>query len=74
MKDRARELYDLLVKVAITEGTPKVSEKSGMVVVGWSLGSAWVTALLAHLETFEEAEKVLQQYTRKFILLGAQTS
>lgn len=71
MKDRARELYQLLVEVAITEAIPKVSEKSGMVVVGWSLGSAWITALLAHLEEFEGAETLLQSYARNFILLGA---
>lgn len=71
MKDRARELYHFLVEVATTEAIPKVSEKSGMIIVGWSLGSAWITALLAHLEEFEGAGIMLQSYARKFICLGA---
>ncbi|EIM81568.1 uncharacterized protein STEHIDRAFT_161747 [Stereum hirsutum FP-91666 SS1] len=69
MKDRSRELYHFLVEVATTEAIPNVSEKSGMIVVGWSLGSAWITALLAHLEEFEGAGIMLQSYARKFICL-----
>lgn len=70
MKDRARELYDFLVELAVTEGLPKASEKSGMIVVGWSLGSAWITALLAHLDTFDGIEMLLGSFAREFILLG----
>ncbi|EIM81547.1 uncharacterized protein STEHIDRAFT_161731 [Stereum hirsutum FP-91666 SS1] len=69
MKDRARELYDFLCEFAISEDIPKISGQRGITLVGWSLGATFVTALLAHLETFEGDQLTLRAYLNKFILL-----
>lgn len=70
MKDRARELYDFLREFTISEGIPTISRDCGMTVIGWSLGGTWVTALLAHMETFEGNKVTLKAYLNKFIMLG----
>lgn len=70
MEDRARELYDFLCQLAAARSLPRVSKDGGVVLVGWSFGGAWITALLAHLETFEKKDGFLGKYIRKFILLG----
>lgn len=73
MKGRARELYDFLCEFAISEDIPKISGQRGITLVGWSLGATFVTALLAHLETFEGDQLTLRAYLNKFILLGMST-
>lgn len=72
MKGQARELYDFLCELATTRSLPRASKDGGIILVGWSFGGVWITALLAHLKTFEADAMVLGTHIRKFILLGRQ--
>ncbi|KAL7284812.1 hypothetical protein ACG7TL_002122 [Trametes sanguinea] len=48
MRDRGRELYDFLVDYVQREDVPPANgNEGGIIVVGWSLGSVWINALLA---------------------------
>lgn len=73
MKHRARELYDFLCEFAVSEDIPKISGQRGITLVGWSLGATFVTAVLAHLESFEGDQFTVRAYLNKFILLGMRT-
>lgn len=70
MKDRARDLYDFLCELIVTESIPRVSKDGGISLIGWSFGGAWIIALLAHLEVFENDNATIGTHIRKFILLG----
>ena len=73
MKDRARELYNLLVEFAGNNTIPKAQRKDstgGIIIVGWSLGTLWMTALLANIATFPVADIRLGDYVRRVILYG----
>ncbi|KAH9933990.1 uncharacterized protein BXZ73DRAFT_77100 [Epithele typhae] len=71
MKDRAREVYDFLGGLVIVgDVTPadKAQNKGGIVVGGWSCGAAWITALLAYMETFPIDAVDLSKHLRQVIL------
>lgn len=67
MEVRARELYDFLVALVKTKNIPV---EGGIVLAGWSLGSVWMTAFLAHVSTFPIGDIDLHRYVRRIVLLG----
>ncbi|KAI0354370.1 hypothetical protein OH77DRAFT_1405139 [Trametes cingulata] len=72
MKGRAREVYDLLVELVTNEDLPPAQpeeNKGGIVVAGWSFGSAWMTALLAHVASFGVNDVDLSAYVRRVVFL-----
>ncbi|KAI0355227.1 alpha/beta-hydrolase [Trametes cingulata] len=69
MRDRAREVYDFLADFVRRERIPRPQGNAGgLVVVGWSLGSVWITALLANVRLFPETDVKLSEYVRRVIL------
>lgn len=73
MRDRAREVYDLLVQFVIDNDIPVArpsEEKGGIIVGGWSFASGWMMALLAHVAEFPIVEVELGKYVRRVIFDG----
>ncbi|CDO72522.1 hypothetical protein BN946_scf184983.g5 [Trametes cinnabarina] len=72
MRDRARELFDFLVDYVRREKVPQANGKEGgIVIVGWSLGSTWITSLLASVDQFPEDDVQLSKYVRRVVLFDA---
>ncbi|KAI0668266.1 hypothetical protein C8Q78DRAFT_980478 [Trametes maxima] len=72
MARRAREVYDLLTELVKNENVPPAAPektKGGIIVAGWSFGSAWMTALLAHVASFDVNEVDLSAYVRRVVFL-----
>ncbi|KAI0370680.1 hypothetical protein BV20DRAFT_943422 [Pilatotrama ljubarskyi] len=72
MKGRAREVYNLLVELVANEDLPAAQpkeNKGGIVVAGWSFGTAWMTALLAHVGSFGVNDVELSAYVRRVVFL-----
>ena len=72
MKARARELYDYLVELVRSGGTRPVNRegKGGIVLAGWSFGSAWMVAFLANVASFGANDVDLSAYVRRVIFYG----
>ncbi|KAI0628897.1 hypothetical protein C8Q77DRAFT_1067320 [Trametes polyzona] len=69
MRDRGREIYDYLVDFVRRERIPPArGNKGGIVIVGWSLGVTFITALLANVAFFPEADVQLSKYVRRVVL------
>ncbi|KAI0365121.1 alpha/beta-hydrolase [Pilatotrama ljubarskyi] len=69
MRDRAREVFDFLTDFVRRERIPRARENTGgIVVVGWSLGSLWITALLANVRLFPEGDVKLSEYVLGVVL------
>ncbi|EKM52319.1 uncharacterized protein PHACADRAFT_260636 [Phanerochaete carnosa HHB-10118-sp] len=65
MKDRARELYDFLNTFIYEERIPLAS----MIVSGWSFGSVFIFALLAHAPSFplRDEARPLTKYIKRVV-------
>ena len=73
MDERARELYDFLVDFVRTNKIPVAhpdTNAGGIVIVGWSLATAWMTALLANVASFPVGDIKLRDYIRCVLLHG----
>ena len=73
MRDRAREVYDLLVKFVADNDVPPASpadNTGGIIVSGWSFGSGLMIALLAYVAEFPITEVELGKYVRRVIFYG----
>ncbi|KAM5540115.1 hypothetical protein V8D89_006255 [Ganoderma adspersum] len=72
MQERAREVYDLLIRIVsehkIPLARPEVNT-GGIVVGGWSFGTTLVTALLANLASFPVGDVDLRKYLRRVVFL-----
>ncbi|KAI0776700.1 Alpha/Beta hydrolase protein [Trametes elegans] len=72
MRERAREVYDLLVEL-VKEGNVAAANREqgtgGIIVAGWSFGSGLMTALLANLASFPANEVKISQYVRRVVFL-----
>ncbi|KAI0669369.1 hypothetical protein C8Q78DRAFT_208939 [Trametes maxima] len=69
LRDRARELHDFLSDFARHERIPRPQgQTGGLVIVGWSFGSSWVTALLANVGLLPEGETKLSEYVRRVVM------
>lgn len=74
MKAQARELYDFLEILVEGGDVPAADRKNntgGVVVAGWSMGAAWMTALLAHAPSFYTGGLNLAHYIQRVVFLGA---
>ncbi|RPD55325.1 hypothetical protein L226DRAFT_513358 [Lentinus tigrinus ALCF2SS1-7] len=71
MKERGRELYDYLVDLVKCGGVLPAQDqdkkKGGIVLAGWSLGTLWISALLAHVSSFPVTEVDLTKYVRRIV-------
>ncbi|EIW57458.1 uncharacterized protein TRAVEDRAFT_29546 [Trametes versicolor FP-101664 SS1] len=74
MRERAREVHDLLVEL-VRGGNVVVADRSkntgGIVVAGWSLGGSWMTAFLAHVTSFPADEVRLSDYMRRVVIFDS---
>ncbi|KAI0358231.1 hypothetical protein OH77DRAFT_1253938 [Trametes cingulata] len=71
MRDRARELYEALQGLVEERKLPPIrvaSSTGGLILVGWSLGATWMTALLSHLAEFPVGDIGLRAYVRRVAL------
>ena len=74
MKERGREVYDLLTHIVAQHGIPPIAtggKSGGIVVGGWSFGTTLMTALLANLDSFPVGDVDLRKYLRRVVFLGA---
>lgn len=74
MKAQARELYDFLEILVEGGDVPPADRKDntgGIVVAGWSMGAAWMTAFLAHAPSFYMGGLNLAHYIQRVVFLGA---
>ena len=74
MKERGREVYDLLVHIVAQHQIPPIGSggnSGGIVVGGWSFGTTLMTALLANLDSFPVGDIDLRKYLRRVVFLGA---
>ncbi|KAI0669370.1 Alpha/Beta hydrolase protein [Trametes maxima] len=70
---RAREVFDYLEDFVRRERVPRAEgSKGGIVLVGWSIGSTLITALLANVGHFPQSADVkLAEYVRRLVLYDA---
>ncbi|OJT03294.1 hypothetical protein TRAPUB_6072 [Trametes pubescens] len=71
MRDRAHELYQSVQGLVVERNLPPAraeSQTSGIVLIGWSLGATWMTALLAHIAEFPVGAVNLRDYVRRVVL------
>ncbi|KAH9925863.1 Alpha/Beta hydrolase protein [Epithele typhae] len=67
---RARDVFDYLVALVREKGIPPMQgDKGGIVLVGWSFGTLWMSAFLAFLSEFDDPKGVeLNKYLRRVVL------
>ena len=65
-KARAQELHDFLCTFVQNEGILE----SSIVLVGWSLGSTWITQLLVHASSLSTGAVALRKYIRRVVWYG----
>ncbi|KAH9890434.1 Alpha/Beta hydrolase protein [Cubamyces lactineus] len=71
-RDLVKEFYDFLVDFVRRENIPRPQgETGGLIIAGWSLASAWLTALLASVGLFREEDVHLSEYVRRVILFDS---
>ncbi|KAI0631506.1 hypothetical protein C8Q77DRAFT_1218969 [Trametes polyzona] len=71
MRDRTREVYGFLVEFVTKERPPPPqpgSNTGGIVIAGWSFGTIWMTALLAHVSSFDAHSIDVSAYMRRVVL------
>lgn len=69
MTDRARELYDFLVKFIAQEDIPlSYGSAGGLILAGWSFGNTWITSFLQQLAHFPVTDIDLRGYLRRIVL------
>ena len=77
MRERAREVYDLLVHFVAQHNIPPArpeENKGGIVIGGWSFGTGWMTSLLANVSSFPVHDVELSRYVRRVIFYGSSLS
>ncbi|KAH9015753.1 alpha/beta-hydrolase [Lactarius deliciosus] len=70
VKGLARELYDFLLHLVSAGDIPPKS----VTLAGWSLGTLWMAAFLAHAPSFPATNVALHQYFRRVIVYAARIS
>ncbi|KAH9850273.1 Alpha/Beta hydrolase protein [Lenzites betulinus] len=74
MLARGQEVYELLeglVKAGSIPVADRENNKGGIVVAGWSLGTGWMTALLAYATSLPPQEVKLSKYMQRVVFLDA---
>ena len=74
LKEDARKLHRLLVRFVAHSKIPHArpeDNSGGIVLVGWSLGVRWLTALLANVTSFSDNSVDLSSYVRRVVFYGA---
>ena len=76
MQERAREVYDLLARFIQDNNIPLAqheAKKGGIVLGGWSFGTAWMSSFLAYAPSFPSARDGsvdLSKYVRRVVFYG----
>ncbi|KAI0833353.1 alpha/beta-hydrolase [Trametes gibbosa] len=73
MLARGQEVYELLKGLIKTGNIPiadRENRKGGIIVAGWSMGTAWMTALLAYAASLSSEEPKLSDYIQQVVFLG----
>ncbi|EJF62060.1 hypothetical protein DICSQDRAFT_169637 [Dichomitus squalens LYAD-421 SS1] len=71
MRDRAREVYDLLEDIVRQDNIPPAQpEKNtgGIILAGWSFGALWMNALMAYVSSFPVNDVELSKYVRRVVI------
>ncbi|KAI0648547.1 Alpha/Beta hydrolase protein [Trametes meyenii] len=69
LRNRAREVHDFLGDFVRRERIPSPQgQTGGLVIVGWSFGSSWITSLLANVGLFPEGDLKLSEYVRRVVM------
>ena len=74
LKEDARKLHRLLTSLVADSKIPRARPEhnsGGIVLVGWSLGVRWLTALLANVTSFPDDSVDLSSYVRRVVFYGA---
>ncbi|TFK94529.1 alpha/beta-hydrolase [Polyporus arcularius HHB13444] len=69
-RERAREVYTLLVQFVADNDIPPAqpeANEGGIVIVGWSFGTNWMTSLLANVASFPVNDVELAKYVRRVV-------
>ncbi|KAI1789099.1 hypothetical protein LXA43DRAFT_1022497 [Ganoderma leucocontextum] len=77
MRERAREVYDLLLQFVAQHKIPPARPEEntgGIVIGGWSFGTGWMTSLLANVASFPVQQVDLSRYVRRVIFYDASYS
>ncbi|EJF62062.1 hypothetical protein DICSQDRAFT_59387 [Dichomitus squalens LYAD-421 SS1] len=72
MKERGREVHDLLVHIVSQHKIPVARPENnagGIVVAGWSFGTTLMSALLANVDSFPQGDVDLRKYLRRVVFL-----
>ncbi len=72
-RERAREVYTLLVQFVADNDIPPAqpeANEGGIVIVGWSFGTNWMTSLLANVASFPVNDVELAKYVRRVVFHG----
>ncbi|PIL34391.1 hypothetical protein GSI_03166 [Ganoderma sinense ZZ0214-1] len=72
LRGRAREVFDFLEDLVRQDDIPPANPErnaGGIVVVGWSFGALWMSALMAYVSTFPVNDVELAKYVRKVVIL-----
>ena len=65
MKDRAGEVFDFLRLLVEEKNAPKE-----IVLVRWSFGSNWITALLAEIKSLHKTDPTVRKCIKRLIIYG----
>ena len=77
MKEGAIDVANLLIRFLSDNRVPlprPQTNSGGIVLVGWSLGTAWLTALLAHAAPSPTDTVNLTDYVRRIVFFGTSSS
>ena len=76
-RSRAHEIYKFLVELVRAEHLPPSrfcgegkGTSGGIILVGWSYGSVYMTAALAHLAEFSSPDVLLSRFLHRVVIYG----
>ena len=73
MEEGGRDLHSLLADLVANNDIPLArpeKNSGGIVLVGWSLGTSWMTAFLANVGSFPHDSVDLSNYVRRVVFYG----
>ncbi|KAH9856243.1 hypothetical protein C2E23DRAFT_772694 [Lenzites betulinus] len=72
LRERGRELHDFLVELVrneVVRPMDPTNNTGGIVISGWSFGTIWMLALLAHVASFSASDVKLTDYMKRVVFL-----
>lgn len=71
LRDHAKDLHEFLENFILEE---KITKEGGIILAGWSLGTAFLNALLAHASTFPASKVNVASYIKRVVYNGTYLS